>query len=136
LEWSCACSAFADPFDARIDTSNANNYTSNPDDGTMSNGKAITNTLPDGDDGTHGNADDGGTHANAYTLPDGNANDGSTHGDGDAFNIDIPYTIGVLDSGAGLFQCAGNGDVLWERAACRPHAPTIRKTIRRCESRQ
>jgi len=80
LEWSCTCFASAGPFDARIDTSDANNYTSNANDCTTSNGKAITNALSDDDDGTHANADDGSTHEDAlaipYTvsLPDGNAN--------------------------------------------------------------
>jgi hypothetical protein len=84
LEWPCTCFASAGPFDARIDTSDANNYTSNADDCTTSNGKAITNALSDGDDGsTHPDAfaiphtvivTNDSTHTNANALPDGNAN--------------------------------------------------------------
>lgn len=118
MEWSRAGLAFADPFDARIGTSDANNYTSNTDDGIHPNNGGYPNADdggpdPNADDGSHSNpnvsthadvnaddgtyanphADDGASHGNANDgSPDPNPNDGGSHSDAD--DSDVAYAIG------------------------------------------
>jgi len=122
LDRSCACLAFADPFDARTDTSNSNTCPSNADAITISNGRAIATANPNADDGAHSNPDNS-TYPNADDGSHSNTNDG-THSDADngshpnADAIAIPYTVShsvaLPDGNTDTFNIvadAGNGAI-------------------------